>query len=137
VSKIKKKAAAGSDNYAVGYGKPPKKSQFSKGKSGNPSGRPKGSKNTLSSAAQTVFGKKVPVTFLGQSAKVPMVEALLAKVVTAAMNGNPAFMKMALDLYDAAHSANDNAGPASGSSFDLTDEQWADIAKSNLLKDIK
>jgi hypothetical protein len=84
-----------------------------------------------------VFGRKVPLTFLGQSAKVPMVEALLAKVVISAMNGNPAFMKMALELYDAAHSANDNAGPASGSSFDLTDEQWATIAKSSLLKDIK
>jgi hypothetical protein len=139
VSKIKKKAATGgaNDDYAVGYGKPPKKSQFAKGKSGNPSGRPKGSKNTLSSAAQTVFGKKVPLTFLGQSAKVPMVEALLAKIVISAMNGNPTFMKMALELYDAAHAANDNTRPANSSSFDLTDEQWAAIAKSSLLKDIK
>lgn len=29
----------------IGYKKPPKKSQFKKGKSGNPKGRPKGSKN--------------------------------------------------------------------------------------------
>lgn len=84
-----------------------------------------------------MFGKKVPLTFLGQSGKVPMVEALLAKVVIAAMNGNPAFMKMALELYNAVYSANDNAGPATGSSFDLTDEQWAAIAKSSLLNDVK
>lgn len=31
--------------YAVGYGKPPKQSQFKPGQSGNPRGRPKGSKN--------------------------------------------------------------------------------------------
>ena len=34
----KKKA---SDSYEVGYGKPPKNSQFKKGVSGNPKGRPK------------------------------------------------------------------------------------------------
>jgi hypothetical protein len=34
--------------YAVGYGKPPKSGQFAKGNSGNPNGRPKGSKNLAS-----------------------------------------------------------------------------------------
>lgn len=38
---------AGKPGYEVGYGKPPKPTQFKKGQSGNPRGRPKGSKSKL------------------------------------------------------------------------------------------
>jgi Family of unknown function (DUF5681) len=35
------------DTYEVGYSKPPKETRFQKGKSGNPSGRPKKSAQSL------------------------------------------------------------------------------------------
>jgi hypothetical protein len=34
-------------SYEVGYGKPPATTRFIKGKSGNPKGRPKGSRNQM------------------------------------------------------------------------------------------
>ena len=40
---------ASGSGYEVGYGKPPKHSRFRPGKSGNPKGRPKGSKNKAQS----------------------------------------------------------------------------------------
>ncbi len=42
----KKPTPNGADpDYEVGYGKPPKQTQFKPGQSGNPRGRPKGTKN--------------------------------------------------------------------------------------------
>ena len=35
----------GPDSYEIGYGKPPKHSRFRKGQTGNPKGRPKGTRN--------------------------------------------------------------------------------------------
>ncbi|WP_426052218.1 DUF5681 domain-containing protein [Brevundimonas sp. SL161] len=54
-----------SDDYDVGYGRPPQATRFKTGQSGNPKGRPKGAHNLhtlLSDAMQT----RVPVTIEGR-----------------------------------------------------------------------
>lgn len=123
--------------YTVGYGKPPTHTKFAKGKSGNPSGRPKGSKKNLPLVLQNIFDQKVSVGVNGKSKKVPLVHAMAMKVMAMALSGNPTFMKMGFDLYGTAHPANDDAEIASGSSFELTPEDIEAISKSGLLKGMK
>ena len=47
-------------DYAVGYGRPPKASQFAAGKSGNPKGRPKDSRS-VGAVLQNIICKSLDV----------------------------------------------------------------------------
>jgi hypothetical protein len=58
--KSKSAKAGGASSDAVGYGKPPKHTRFKPGESGNPSGRPKGTKN-LKTIARREFEQKIEV----------------------------------------------------------------------------
>ena len=75
-----------SDNYKVGYGKPPMKTKFQKGKSGNPSGRPKlkNQPEKLDFLKALIAELKSPVTITeaGNKKKVTK-EQLLAKALVA------------------------------------------------------
>jgi acylphosphatase len=134
---VKDKKAAPKSAYDVGYAKPPKHSMFKPGTSGNPSGRPKGKHKNLQSVVQNVFDRKVPLVVNGKSKQVELIQAMMTRIVAMALSGNPAFMKMALELYGSAHAANDNPSPSTGSSFELTAEELEAISKSNLLKNLK
>ena len=79
---IKKKPKKG---YEVGYKKPPKHSQFKPGQSGNPNGRPKGTKN-LKTDLEEELKERIPIKEAGKAKKVSkqraMVKALMAKAVS-------------------------------------------------------
>ena len=124
------------DSYEVGYGKPPKHSQFQKGKSGNPKGRPKGSKSAHTLAMEMFF-KPVTVLVNGKPKKMPVVTALTAKLVSAAMNGDLKALKIALERYDK-YGNIANPGTIGGlmagqMPFELTAEEYDSIAKHKLL----
>jgi hypothetical protein len=72
------------DPYDVGYGKPPKQTQFKKRLSGNPDGRPP-KKPDLHTELRRVLRK--PVTVKGEPERVTVQQALLLRLRDEALRG--------------------------------------------------
>jgi hypothetical protein len=125
--------------YKVGYSKPPKGSQFKKGTSGNPTGRPKGAKS-LNTLAEEQFLKPITVTKNGKKTKMPMIAIVISQLLKKAAEGDLAATKAALDYFTKFISSKDSGSiadlMAGRSPFDMSAEDMADISKINLLKGI-
>ena len=71
----------------VGYRRPPKHSQFSKGRSGNPNGRPKGSKN-FGLVIEAELNAKIPINENGKRRSISKREAVAKQLVNKAASGD-------------------------------------------------
>jgi hypothetical protein len=85
-------------DYKVGYGKPPKATQFKKGKSGNPRGRPKGSTN-LATDLTAELGEHITVREDGRPRKVSKQRALIKSLMAKALQGDVRATAALLTLY--------------------------------------
>jgi hypothetical protein len=83
--------------YAVGYGKPPRSTRFAKGKSGNPKGRPKGSKN-LRTYLEAELYDRVTVTQGGKQRSISRQQALLKTLVSKAIQNDTKSIALLLNL---------------------------------------
>ncbi len=120
-------AETGSADYEVGYGKPPKATQFKKGQSGNSRGRAKGSRNT-----RTIFEeesqKRVPVTENGKTQKLSKRELVLKSIINKAAKGDEKAQVKFLKL-DERFSA--SPGKPGGSWEPVSSETLADLTAAD------
>src|ERR1700732_537692 len=74
-------------DYEVGFGKPPKRTQFQKGRSGNPKGRRRGSRNA-STLLDEALNELAIVTENGRRKRVTKLDAIMKQLVNRAAQGD-------------------------------------------------
>jgi hypothetical protein len=88
-----------SDNtsdYEVGYGKPPKHTQFKPGKSGNPKGRPKKTRN-FKTDLEEELGALVTINEGGKKQTISRQQAVIKRTMEKALQGDLRAVKMLVD----------------------------------------
>jgi hypothetical protein len=84
-------------DYEVGYGKPPRHTRFAAGRSGNPHGRPSGSKN-LATLVREVLNEPVIVAENGRSRKISKRLAIIKQLANRSIKADLRAIKMLLDI---------------------------------------
>ena len=83
-------------DYAIGYGKPPIRSRFRKGRSGNPGGRPRGKR--LATLLREALSETAMIEINGRPRRVNKGQATVALLIDRAAEADPRWMKLLLDL---------------------------------------
>ena len=81
----------------IGYRKPPVANRFKKGSSGNPKGRPKGSKN-FATLLEKELKQTVVVNENGKRRKVTRLQAIVKRLVAGALQGEPKPLMTMLEI---------------------------------------
>ena len=109
-------------SYDVGYGKPPKRTQFKRGQSANPKGRPKGSRN-FGTDVLSILRSPVKVNKGGRARKISTQSAALLVLRDKALRGD---LKAANHLLELA--SRYNAGQESPAVCELDADDQAILA---------
>ena len=136
------KAASNSDteptaDYAVGYGKPPRHSGFQKGRSGNPKGRPKGSKN-FATLLTEALDEKVQVTEDGRRRRIAKRELVIKQLVNKSAAADLRAIKQLTDIVQGIEWRTGAAHPPpSPQAFTAADEEVIAELRKRIERDIR
>lgn len=93
-------------DYELGYMKPPKSGQFKPGQSGNPKGRPSGSKN-IYKLLDDIVNEKIQMTKNGKPVKISKKQAMLLQATNKAVQGDLRALQTLLPMMTAADDRNE------------------------------
>lgn len=107
-----------SGEYEIGKGKPPKAHQFKPGHSGNPNGRPKGSRNFITDV-KAMLGTPVRLLRDGRTKTISTQEASLMRLREKALSSDARALEKILTLAASVNSEQLDATPAATSADDV------------------
>ncbi len=87
-------------SYKVGYGRPPEKTRFRPGRSGNPRGRPKKPKS-IREKFERELARKVAVREDGRVRKIPKIDLWVRRVIADAIKGSHQASRILIEMRSA------------------------------------
>jgi uncharacterized protein DUF5681 len=116
------------DSNEVGYGKPPRNTQFQTGRSGNPRGRPRGTLNVATILDRTLR-ERVAINENGQRKTITKMEAAVKQLVNQAASGDLAAVRQLMALVASAEQRFSDAAAERPSLNDADQKVMAEILK--------
>lgn len=115
------------DDYDVGYGKPPKHTQFKKGQSGNPKGRRKGARGLKTDLREELM-EMLTITENGKTTKLTKQRLMIKQLFAKASKGD---VRAAIKMLEMANALLGPEQEASDAEQELTPED-AEIIREAL-----
>ena len=99
------------EDIGVGYGRPPRTTRFTKGRSGNPAGRPRG--RHREAPYEAVLGQMVTIREGGTERRVTAAEAFVLQLAKRGVEGDNAAARASLEILEQAREQQSLSGPLS------------------------
>jgi Family of unknown function (DUF5681) len=124
--------SAKANNYSVGYGRPPKHSQFKPGQSGNPKGRPKKASTTLRAELFKLYTDPITLREGNKKHRVPRLVAIHRRQVEQALKGDQRAIQGSLKIAMMLELLDQAAAAQPLNSYDLSREEIAQLTDEEL-----